>query len=46
MGFISDADKETLRNHFADSLTGDVEIVMFTERDSPIIIPGNIFPCN
>jgi len=40
MGFISDADKETIRNHFADSLSGDVEIVMFTERESPIIIPG------
>ena len=44
MGFISDTDKETIRNHFADSLTGDVEIVMFTERESPIIIPGKQ-PC-
>jgi len=44
MGFISDADKETIRNQFADSLTGDVEIVMFTERESPIIIPGKQ-PC-
>jgi alkyl hydroperoxide reductase subunit AhpF len=44
MGFISDADKETIRNHFADSLTGDVEIVMFTEHESPIIIPGKE-PC-
>ena len=44
MGFISDADKETIRNHFAASLTGDVEIVMFTERESPIIIPGTQ-PC-
>ena len=44
MGFISDADKETIRHHFADSLTGDVDIVMFTEHESPIIIPGKQ-PC-
>ena len=40
MGLISDTDRETIRTHFHESLTGDVEIVMFTERESPIIIPG------
>ena len=44
MGQISDADRETIRNLFAESLTGDVEIVMFTERESLIIIPGKE-PC-
>jgi alkyl hydroperoxide reductase subunit AhpF len=44
MAFISDADKETIRNHFSDKLTGDVEIIMFTEHESPIIIPGKE-PC-
>lgn len=44
MGLISDADRETIRNVFDESLTGDVEIVMFTERESPIIIPGRE-PC-
>jgi glutaredoxin-like protein len=40
MGLISDADRETIRTVFDESLTGEVEIVMFTERESPIIIPG------
>jgi glutaredoxin-like protein len=44
MGLISEPDKETIRNHFSDSLDNDVEIVMFTERESPIIIPGKQ-PC-
>ena len=44
MGLISEADRETIRNVFDESLTGDVEIVMFTERESPIIIPGHE-PC-
>jgi alkyl hydroperoxide reductase subunit AhpF len=44
MALISDADRDTIRNVFDESLTGDVEIVMFTERESPIIIPGKE-PC-
>jgi alkyl hydroperoxide reductase subunit AhpF len=44
MGLISEPDGETIRNHFSESLGGDVEIVMFTERESPIIIPGKQ-PC-
>ena len=39
MAIISDRDRETIRNHFDENLTGDVEILMFTERPSPIIIP-------
>lgn len=44
MGLIPDDDRETIRAHFEESLKGDVEIVMFTERESPIIIPGKE-PC-
>lgn len=44
MAIISDNDRETIRRHFDESLGGDVEIVMFTERPSPIIIPGKQ-PC-
>jgi alkyl hydroperoxide reductase subunit AhpF len=40
MGLISETDQQTIRNHFDENLTGDVEIVMFTESPSPIIIPG------
>jgi len=40
MGYISDTDRDAIRAHFDESLTGDVEIVMFTEHESPIIIPG------
>jgi glutaredoxin-like protein len=44
MGQISEADRETIRTVFDERLTGDVEIVMFTEHESPIIIPGKE-PC-
>jgi len=40
MALISDRDRETIRSRFSESLTGDVQIIMFTERESPIIIPG------
>jgi len=40
MAIIPDRDQEFLRKHFEESLTSDVDIVMFTERASPIIIPG------
>ena len=44
MALISDKDQETIRKHFAERLDSDVEIVMFTEHPSPIIIPGKQ-PC-
>jgi alkyl hydroperoxide reductase subunit AhpF len=44
MALISEKDQETIRKRFDENLTGDVEIVMFTERESPIIIPGRE-PC-
>ena len=44
MAIISDNDRETIQRHFEESLNGEVEIVMFTERPSPIIIPGKQ-PC-
>lgn len=40
MGLISESDREKIRAHFDESLTGPVEIVMFTERESLIIVPG------
>jgi len=40
MGLISEKDQQMIRTHFDENLTNDVEIVMFTERESPIIIPG------
>jgi glutaredoxin-like protein len=40
MPLISERDRETIRKHFEDELAGDVQITMFTERPSPIIIPG------
>jgi glutaredoxin-like protein len=44
MGLISDADREIIKTHFDESLTGEVKVVMFTERESLIIIPGKE-PC-
>lgn len=40
MALIPDNDQQTIREHFDNHLTGAVEIVLFTERPSPIIIPG------
>ncbi|HEX8089810.1 MAG TPA: glutaredoxin, partial [Blastocatellia bacterium] len=44
MGLISESDRQMIRNHFDENFTSDVEIVMFTERESPIIIAGKE-PC-
>lgn len=44
MALIPDRDQATIRTHFAEHLESDVEIVMVTERVSPIIIPGKQ-PC-
>ncbi|HKA20659.1 MAG TPA: thioredoxin family protein [Blastocatellia bacterium] len=44
MALISDKDRDTIRTRFDESLTGHVQIIMFTERQSPIIIPGKE-PC-
>ena len=44
MAIISDRDQEFLRKHFEENITSSVEIVMFTERSSPLIIPGKQ-PC-
>lgn len=40
MAIISEKDQETIRNHFDENITRDVEIIMFTEQPSPIIVPG------
>src|SRR5262249_6311200 len=44
MALIPDSDQETIRKHFDENLASDVEIILFTERASPIIIPGKQ-PC-
>lgn len=44
MAIISEKDQQAIREHFDANLTGQVDIVMFTERESPIIIPGRE-PC-
>ena len=44
MAIISDQDQEFLRKHFEENITSSVEIIMFTQRSSPIIIPGKE-PC-
>jgi alkyl hydroperoxide reductase subunit AhpF len=44
MALIADKDQQTIRQHFAANLAGDVEIVLFTERESPIIVP-RMQPC-
>ena len=40
MGFISDEDQKSLRDLFEKNLESDVEIVLFTEKPSLIVIPG------
>jgi len=40
MGMIPERDQQTIRQHLNDNMTGDVEIVMFTERPFLIIVPG------
>jgi glutaredoxin-like protein len=40
MALISERDRETIRQHFEDELASDIQITMFTERSSPIIMPG------
>jgi alkyl hydroperoxide reductase subunit AhpF len=40
MALIPDKDQATIRAHFDERLESDVEIVMLTERPSPIIILG------
>ena len=39
MGFLSSMDRSEIRKMF-DSLERDVKMVYFTERESPIVIPG------
>ena len=43
MTFIADKDQQTIREHFAANLAGNVEIILFTERQSPLI--ARLQPC-
>jgi len=40
MSMISERDQQTIRDHLNTHMTDDVEIIMFTERPSLIIVPG------
>jgi len=44
MPLIGEKDQQTIRQHFEANLSGAVEMVLFTERESPIIVPS-IRPC-
>src|ERR1041385_4811999 len=39
MAFLSPENQSDIKNIFAD-LSGDVQLLFFTQRDSPLIIPG------
>lgn len=40
MPIIPEQDQEMVRSHFDENLTGNVEMVMFTEKPSMLIVPG------
>lgn len=40
MALISDKDQNFLGEHFAKELAGDVNIVYFTQHESPLTVPG------
>jgi alkyl hydroperoxide reductase subunit AhpF len=42
MTLIGQEDRDTIRRLFDERLTGDVQMTMFTERTSAIIIPGKL----
>jgi glutaredoxin-like protein len=44
MSLISESDQQMIRNNFNENFKGDVEIVMFTERESAANVPGKQ-PC-
>src|SRR5581483_7764724 len=37
---ISQQDRDYIRDHFAQNLRGDVTLELYTEKKSPILIPG------
>lgn len=40
MPIIPEQDQEMVRSHFDEHMTGNVEMVMFTEKPSMLIVPG------
>jgi len=40
MAMISKEDQEFLKNHFAKELQSEVKIVYFTQKESPLAVPG------
>lgn len=44
MPILSDSNKQQLRERFERDLKGEVKVNLFTQRESPIIIPGRDCP--
>jgi len=40
MAFISEKDREYLKKLFSEKLDKEVRILMFTQRESPLVVPG------
>jgi alkyl hydroperoxide reductase subunit AhpF len=40
MPMISQADRDYIRDHFAQHLQGDVTLELYTKKKSPIVVPG------
>jgi len=40
MAFISDKDREYLKKLFSEKLNKEVRILMFTQKESPLLVPG------
>lgn len=44
MAFISDNNREYIKNLFEQKLQREVRVVMFTQKESPLVIPGEECP--
>lgn len=42
MPFISERDRKVLRQRFAESLQDSVKVLVFTQRKSKLVLPGNL----
>jgi alkyl hydroperoxide reductase subunit AhpF len=40
MPMISAGDRDYIRDHFAEKLKGDVRLELFTQKRSPLVVPG------
>ena len=44
MSLIPDSEQDKLRAHFDETLKGDVRLTLYTQHDSPIVVPGRDCP--